>query len=56
MEKILRNLPERVANAVSLYWSTRENQAKKQEISGRPDQGLRSAVTGGAQMMGLSAC
>src|SRR4030042_6959640 len=50
MEKILRNLPERVANAVSHYWATRESQAKKQEISGRAEQGLRSAVTGGAQM------
>src|SRR4030042_6560113 len=50
MEKILRNLPERVANAVSHYWATRESQAKKQDISGRADQGLRSAVAGGAQM------
>lgn len=53
MEKIIGNMPERVAKAVSLYWATRENQAKKQEISGRADQGLRSAVTGGAQMDGF---
>jgi len=53
MEKILGNLPARVANAVSHYWATRENQARKQESSGRADQGLRSAVTGGAQMDGF---
>ncbi len=53
MEKILRNLSARVAKAVSLYWATRENQSKKQESSGRADQGLRSAVTGGAQMDGF---
>lgn len=55
MEKILRNLSDRVAKAVSLYWATRENQARKQESSGRADQGLRSAVTGGAQMDGFIA-
>lgn len=50
MEIIIKNLNERVAKAVSHYWLTRENQARKQEGSGRADQGLRSAVTGGAQM------
>lgn len=53
MELIIKNLNERVSKAVSLYWLTRENQAKKQEGSGRADQGLRSAVTGGAQMDGF---
>ncbi|MBM4145802.1 MAG: restriction endonuclease [Nitrospira sp.] len=53
MEKILGNLPDRVAKAVSVYWATRENQAQKQESAGRADQGLRSAVTGGAQMDGF---
>ena len=53
MEKILRDLQDPVSKAVSHYWSTRENQAKKQESSGRADQGLRSAVTGGAQMDGF---
>jgi len=53
VETILKDLHERVAKAVSLYWLTRENQAKKQEGSGRSDQGLRSAVTGGAQMDGF---
>lgn len=55
MEKILKDLPDRVARAVAHYWLTRENQAKKQETSGRADQGLRSAVTGGAQMDGFIA-
>jgi hypothetical protein len=55
MEKILKNLSERVSRAVASYWLTRENQAKKQESSGRADQGLRSAVTGGAQMNGFTS-
>lgn len=50
MEKFLRNLKERLAKAVAFYWLTRENQANKQEATGQADQGLRSAVTGGAQM------
>ncbi len=49
----MKNLPERVSKAVAHYWVTRSNQAKKQESSGRADQGLRSAVTGGAQMDGF---
>lgn len=53
MDKILKNLSERVSKAVASYWLTREIQAKKQKISGRADQGLRSAVTGGAQMDGF---
>jgi hypothetical protein len=53
MEKMLSDLPVRVSKAVAHYWATRENQAKKQESSGRADQGLRSAVTGGAQMDGF---
>lgn len=50
MEKILKNLNERLAKAVSLYWLTRAKQATKQEAAGQADQGFRSAVTGGAQM------
>ncbi len=53
MEKTIGNLRERVAKAVSHYWLTRENQATRQRGSGRTDQGLRSAVTGGAQMDGF---
>lgn len=55
MEEILRNLPERVSKAVSHYWLTREEQAKKQKTAGSSDQGARSAVTGGAQMDGFIA-
>jgi hypothetical protein len=43
------NLSDRVAK-VPLYWATRANQARKQKSFVRADQGLRSAVTGGAQM------
>jgi hypothetical protein len=39
--------------AVAHYWQTRAAQRKKQEIEGKADQGLRSAVTGGAQMDGF---
>ncbi len=44
---------KRVAQAVSHFWETRQSQASKQRLSGRSDQGLRSAVTGGAQMDGF---
>lgn len=53
MESVFKDLNARVSKAVSLYWLTRDNQARKQEGSGRADQGLRSAVTGGAQMDGF---
>jgi hypothetical protein len=53
IDEILDNLHRKIAEAVSSYWFTRENQAKKQESSGRADQGLRAAVTGGAQMDGF---
>jgi hypothetical protein len=44
---------KRVAEAIRRYWSTRMEQANRQESSGRSDQGARSAVTGGAQMDGF---
>jgi hypothetical protein len=50
---MLKNLQDRLAKAVQHYWLTRESQSKKQEGSGRSDQGLRGAVTGGAQMDGF---
>jgi hypothetical protein len=53
MDRILGNLRDHVSNAVSFYWLTRETQTRKQEVSGRADQGLRGAVTGGAQMDGF---
>jgi len=51
--EILQNLPDYTAKAVAHYWQTRAAQRKKQEEGGKADQGLRSAVTGGAQMDGF---
>ncbi len=50
---IMKNVNERVARAVTHYWQTRSAQRHRQEESGKADQGLRSAVTGGAQMDGF---
>jgi len=49
----LNNLQERIAKAVAHYWKTRSAQGSKQKNGGRADQGLRGAVTGGAQMNGF---
>ncbi len=51
--EILRNLADYTAKAVAHYWQTRAAQRKKQEAGGRADQGLRSAVAGGAQTDGF---
>ncbi len=51
--QVLVNLSERTKRAVAQYWQTRAAQRQKQEQSGKADQGLRSAVTGGAQMDGF---
>lgn len=51
--EILRRLSDLSSKAVAHYWQTRETQRKKQEQTGKADQGLRSAVTGGAQMNGF---
>jgi len=48
-----KNITDRTAKAVARYWQTRVVQRKKQEAGGKADQGLRSAVTGGAQMDGF---
>lgn len=53
MDQIMQNLAERTKQAVARYWQTRSTQRRKQEVGGRADQGLRSAVTGGAQMDGF---
>jgi hypothetical protein len=50
---ILSDLPRYVRDAVRFYWQTRTSQLEKQAGSGTKDQGLRSAVTGGAQMDGF---
>lgn len=51
--EILRNLHSQTRGAVAHYWRTRTAQRRKQEETGKADQGLRSAVTGGAQMDGF---
>jgi len=55
MRKILDNIENHVAQAVSHYWLTRKAQKEKQKNRGISDAGLRSAVTGGAQMDGFIA-
>jgi hypothetical protein len=51
--RIYQELTGKTQRAVSHYWQMRSEQRKKQEKSGKADQGLRSAVTGGAQMDGF---
>ncbi len=51
--EIAKQIADRTAEAVAHYWQTRGAQRKKQEAGGKADQGLRSAVTGGAQMDGF---
>jgi hypothetical protein len=50
---LTKYLNDGVAKAVALYWQTRSAQRQRQEKSGKADQGLRSAVTGGKQMDGF---
>ena len=48
------NLKTDLAEAIKLFWNTRETQAAKQGAgSGLRDFGARTAVTGGAQMNGF---
>lgn len=49
----LAELPKHTSEAVRFYWQTRAQQLEKQRSAGGSDQGLRSAVTGGAQMDGF---
>ncbi len=50
---LTKNLHKNIAMAVAHYWQTRETQKQRQEKNGKTDHGLRSAVTGGAQMDGF---
>ncbi|MGH7943310.1 MAG: PaeR7I family type II restriction endonuclease [Limisphaerales bacterium] len=50
---ILAERPKYAREAVRFYWETRAKQLQKQRDAGGSDQGLRSAVTGGAQMEGF---
>ena len=49
----LAELPKHLREAVAFYWRTRSQQSQKQRDAGGSDQGLRSAVTGGAHIDGL---
>ena len=51
--RTLQNLDIRTREAVAHYWRTRSTQRKRQQQMGKLDQGLRGAVTGGAQMDGF---
>ncbi|MCC7518278.1 MAG: hypothetical protein IT578_03730 [Verrucomicrobiae bacterium] len=51
---ILQDLPAHIGRAVAHYWTTRFGQKDRQKEAGQTDQGLRGAVTGGAQMDGFS--
>lgn len=53
MTKIMDTLEQQIAEAVAHYWLTRKVQREKQKKRGISDSGLRSAVTGGAQMDGF---
>jgi hypothetical protein len=53
LSKTLNELEKHTRKAVRFYWETRSKQLKKQRDAGGSDQGLRSAVTGGAQMDGF---
>jgi len=53
LDEVMRDLPTRTGRAVAHYWKTRVGQKERQQQTGKADQGLRSAVTGGAQMDGF---
>lgn len=50
---ILSDLTSYTSAAVAHYWNTRTGQHNRQLQTGKTDKGLRSAVTGGAQMDGF---
>ena len=52
-KKEQQDIEESIRQAVAHYWATRITQQRRQQESGGIDQGLRSAVTGGAQMDGF---
>jgi len=53
MTDLTENMKNNVSSAVAHYWQTRKAQREKQKKRGISDAGLRSAVTGGAQMDGF---
>lgn len=53
MTKMINDIANHISDAVSHYWQTRKAQRERQKKRGVSDAGLRSAVTGGAQMDGF---
>jgi hypothetical protein len=53
MTDLIESMKNNISNAVAHYWHTRKAQREKQKERGVSDAGLRSAVTGGAQMDGF---
>jgi hypothetical protein len=53
MTKLINNIAKEISVAVAHYWLTRKSQRDNQKKKGKSDAGLRSAVTGGAQMDGF---
>jgi hypothetical protein len=53
MPQQAENIMKEIEKAVSHYWTMRHSQREKQKKRGVNDAGLRSAVTGGAQMDGF---
>ncbi|RME61475.1 restriction endonuclease [Candidatus Parcubacteria bacterium] len=50
---LIDNIDKHISEAVAHYWRTRRHQRERQKQRGVNDAGLRSAVTGGAQMDGF---
>jgi len=48
-----QDIESKAGKAVAHYWTTRTAQRQRQQQGSSADQGLRSAVTGGAQMDGF---
>ena len=53
MTKLIHDLKRHTEEAIAHYWNTRKAQKDRQKLRGVSDAGLRSAVTGGAQMDGF---
>lgn len=53
VDRALTCLDRRLQDAVAGYWMTRQAQMHIQQRRGGRDQGLRAAVTGGAQRDGF---
>lgn len=53
MTNQMNKIENQISDAVAHYWNTRRSQIEKQKERGVSDAGLRSAVTGGAQMDGF---